>query len=65
MTKRVLALLVAGTLAAGAGCGKDDKPSIPTKLIEPPGPDSSEGKTKKDRKPKHTDTGEGDSGSDK
>lgn len=66
MTRRCASLLFAVlTGAMTVGCGKPDKPSIPTKMIEPPGPDTESGKGKKERKPKHTDTGEGDSGSDK
>lgn len=66
MTER---LLVAALLTASAvGCGKGAKPTIPTELIQPPGPDADGGKGGKAGKAlraKHTDTGDAEGGADK
>lgn len=59
MTRRLMIGVVAGLLAIGGiGCGKEEKPTIPTKMIEPPGPDSVGGDGGKGKKVKHTDIGE-------
>lgn len=60
MMKRFLIGLTVGVLAVGGlGCGKETKPTIPTKMLEPPGPDSVGGDGgSKSKKVKHTDIGE-------
>jgi hypothetical protein len=65
--RRILAGALAALMAvAVVGCGKEAKPTIPDKLIEPPGPDgdagSPSGKKKRDADAKQ---GKQETGEDK
>ena len=41
MTRRILALVAAGLLAAAVGCGSDTKPTVPKEMGPPLGDDNA------------------------